>query len=1069
MTLAIAVVCGISLMTAPVKAEPVYYETEDGCVVYEGEETVVMEQPADDLHGRAGTQGKLEAPSNLRIDTSGYVTSIVWDRVAGVSKYNVEFYYEGNNTYRGSILSSNSYSLHDLENKSSGEYTIKVQAVASDTSLNSEWSSLVYQYNKPNAKLNTPTNIRWDENKFGTIIWDSVEGASGYQIIVYYNGKYVGSSSGRFSSCQYDLSSYMGNEGEYKVKIAALSGDINTVSSSGEGSSSNLTFENSEQKLTVPANIRWEGIVLKWDAVENASGYEIEMYLNGQYFGQSNRNDTSCKMDYIFENHGNGTYTFRIRALSNDISKYANSDYASAPDYVVGEQTPEYPEEQVRNFVKRLYQVILNREAEEDGLNAWTKKLLAGKATGAQIVAGFVESDEFTQRELSNEEVVEIMYQAMLGRASDEGGKAGWSKILNNGCSYLNIVNGFSGSVEFNEICGNYGITAGTVELNRQRDKNPQLTAFVARCYTQALDRQYEIDGLEAWCDAIISGRNTPKQVAQNFIFSDEFTQKNLNEEQFVKVLYRTFMGREAEASGLAAWVNVLESGKEDRAKVLEGFSDSAEFDGILQSFGLLSGENNNEAPVDPIKPTVAKPSKITIVCDGTVITEENGGADFYNQLSKELGIQLEFERPNHMYYKDYCAELFASGQADLPDVVLLSAKDYATYASLGYLWDMTDAWEKSEVKNSGRLSRTAVDLVENSKVIGPDGEYHLYGFSAVQGNGCVTYVKQSWLDAAGIKELPKTYAEYYDMLVKMKKTKNAEFVVTANGLIGGETPYINYLPEFYQDAYPEFYEKNGKWIDGFTEQAMKNALQRMADAYAAGIIDPEIINRSGKDCRTLFEEDKFGVFTYWAGQWCGTLTDNIRTKNLYQGADREVLVCLPPIAEVGQYLNRISPQWCITTSCQNPEGVFEYYLQKMLDGGRTQLLWEYGAEGTHWSYEDNKFKLKPTASYPYNHIDGLLKLGEYAADFNGGVDIGLLTVSTETKMSAQKIFNENNRMAPRIKKTDKYNDYIATIQTVRKTVIVDVAMGKLTVEEGMEKYQRECGDMVNEVLKSLN
>lgn len=80
---------------------------------------------------------------------------------------------------------------------------------------------------------------------------------------------------------------------------------------------------------------------------------------------------------------------------------------------------------------------------------------------------------------------------------------------------------------------------------------------------------------------------NTPKQVAQNFIFSDEFTQKNLDSEEYVKVLYRTFMGREADEAGLAAWVKVLESGREDRAKVLEGFSDSVEFDGILQSFGL--------------------------------------------------------------------------------------------------------------------------------------------------------------------------------------------------------------------------------------------------------------------------------------------------------------------------------------------------------------------------------------------------------------------------------------------------------------------------------------------------
>ncbi len=467
------------------------------------------------------------------------------------------------------------------------------------------------------------------------------------------------------------------------------------------------------------------------------------------------------------------------------------------------------------------------------------------------------------------------------------------------------------------------------------------------------------------------------------------------------------------------------------------------------------------------------KPAKITITCDGTVMTEDNAGTDFYKQLEEELGIELVFERPDHAGYKDYCATLFGAGSDNLPDVVLLSADNYATYASLGYLWDMTDAWENSEVKNSGRVSEMGLELFENSKVVGPDGEYHLYGFSAVQGNGCMTYVKQSWLDAAGITTLPKTYAEYYDMLVKMKEAKKAEFVVTANGLIGNEAPYINYLPEFYQDAYPEFYQKDGVWVDGFTEDAMKAAMQRMADAYAAGLIDTEIINRSTKDCRTLFEEDKFGVFTYWAGKWCGNLIKNIQTLNKYPGAETDTIVAMAPIAEVGQYLNRIAPQWCITTNCKNPEGVFEYYLQKMLDGGRAQLLWEYGAEGTHWSYENGTFELKPLPSTgntgSYNHIDGLLKLGEYRSDFNGGVDIGLLTASTETMVSAQEVFNANSKMAPSIKKTDAVNENAATIWTVRKSVIADVVMGKMTVEEGMAKYESECGAAVEEILASLN
>lgn len=471
----------------------------------------------------------------------------------------------------------------------------------------------------------------------------------------------------------------------------------------------------------------------------------------------------------------------------------------------------------------------------------------------------------------------------------------------------------------------------------------------------------------------------------------------------------------------------------------------------------------------------IEKPASIKITCDGTAVREDDNAAAFYEQLEEALGgdIKLEFERPDHSGYKDYIGTLFGAGAGSLPDVVLLSADAYATYASLGYLWDMTDAWENSEVKNSGRVSEVGLGLFEGSKVVGPDGEYALYGFSAVSGNGCTTYIKQSWLDAAGVKELPTTWAEYYDMCKAMKEAKGAEYVISAAGLVGGEAPYINYLPEFYQDAYPEFYEKDGAWVDGFSEDAMKEALQRLADGYADGIIDPEIVSRSTSNCRDLFYEDKFGIFTYWAGKWCNTLTTNLHSKNLYAGADKETLVTLPAIAEVGVYLNRIAPQWCITVDCENPEGVFEYYLSKMLDGGEVQLLWEYGAEGVHWTYENGTFTLLPLPSTgntaSYNHIDGLLKLGEYRSDFNGGKDIGLDVASPAIAQEAAAIFNAANKMAPSIKKTDVMNEYSATIWTVRKSVIADVAMGTMTVEEGMAKYESECGAMVEEILDSLN
>ena len=235
----------------------------------------------------------------------------------------------------------------------------------------------------------------------------------------------------------------------------------------------------------------------------------------------------------------------------------------------------------VRDFENRLYTLVLGREAEEKGLESWTNALISKQSNGVDAGYGFVFSDECKQKNLSNDDFVEILYNTFMNRASDEGGKTAWVSQLNAGVEREKVFEGFIYSAEFADIC------ALVNALTHYRNQNADITKFVARCYTEAMGRDYEPDGLEAWCKVIIEKSNTPKQVAQNFIFSDEFTQKKLDSTEYVKVLYRTFMGREADADGLAAWVNVLESGREDRAKVLEEFSDSAEFAEILASFGL--------------------------------------------------------------------------------------------------------------------------------------------------------------------------------------------------------------------------------------------------------------------------------------------------------------------------------------------------------------------------------------------------------------------------------------------------------------------------------------------------
>lgn len=251
--------------------------------------------------------------------------------------------------------------------------------------------------------------------------------------------------------------------------------------------------------------------------------------------------------------------------------------------------TPDLPdadETQVTAFVSRLYEKVLGRTADETGIGTWVPALCERDITGAAAAQGFFFSEELLAKNLSNEDFVELLYVVLMDRASDPVGKAQWVGYLDGGTSRLGVFRGFAESVEFTNICTAYGIERGNAEGVAGRDLNPGLTAFVARLYTQALGRSYD-DSIDMWCTLINNGEWSINRVStEGFFDSAEFVNKGLNDEEYVKVLYNTFLGREADGGGLAFWVEQLQAGM-SRTEVLSGFSESVEFAGIKAGFGL--------------------------------------------------------------------------------------------------------------------------------------------------------------------------------------------------------------------------------------------------------------------------------------------------------------------------------------------------------------------------------------------------------------------------------------------------------------------------------------------------
>lgn len=263
--------------------------------------------------------------------------------------------------------------------------------------------------------------------------------------------------------------------------------------------------------------------------------------------------------------------------------RYGSGELPEPPE----QEEPDVLPDSAESFVRRLYRYCLGREADEAGLSDWTGRLLSHRENGGEVAAGFLFSEEMKLRNLNNEEYVELLYRVFLARKPDDAGKADWVSKLENGMSRQYVMNGFSGSAEFTEICRNCGFEPGSISTGQMRDKNQQLTAFVARMYEKALGRPFDEDGLNDWCGRLINQNWTPYRVAtEGFFHSREFLNKNTTDEEFVKILYRTFLNREYDAYGLNYWLARLSRG-ESRDGIIAGFANSREFADLMAKYGL--------------------------------------------------------------------------------------------------------------------------------------------------------------------------------------------------------------------------------------------------------------------------------------------------------------------------------------------------------------------------------------------------------------------------------------------------------------------------------------------------
>lgn len=219
----------------------------------------------------------------------------------------------------------------------------------------------------------------------------------------------------------------------------------------------------------------------------------------------------------------------------------------------------------------------------------------------------------------------------------------------------------------------------------------------------------------------------------------------------------------------------------------------------------------------------------------------------------------------------------------DLPDMFSLGTENYLLYRQLvdnEMLADLSEAYEKC----AGDYIKTCFETYDNKNLEAfteDDGALYAiaagrYGYEHNQ-----LWLRQDWLDKAGITELPETIEDIENILTTWKENPPVEGYVgmslNATDIVGGYGAILTADPIFNSfGAAPKTWvrDANGEIVYGSVMPEMKEGLAVLADWYAKGLIDQQFATRTSAGATdALFTGSQSGAaFVPW--WYCYNIAD---------------------------------------------------------------------------------------------------------------------------------------------------------------------------------------------------
>ncbi len=250
---------------------------------------------------------------------------------------------------------------------------------------------------------------------------------------------------------------------------------------------------------------------------------------------------------------------------------------------------PNGKEENVRKYVENLYKTILGRECSYDESSMWTEALCNNTLTAADAIWSFISSEEYITKNTSNESYIKMLYSALFERIPSSDEINIWTQVFDNYHSRKYVYQQFVSSKEFETKCDKYGITEGDITLSENEEYENNTVWFIVRAYRDILGRECSNDEIANNYNAITTQNIGCAEIAMAFTFSDEYTNKNTDNSEYVRMLYKSLLNREASSDEINMWVSGLNDGY-SRKYIFSQFASSQEYIQRCEQYGLNAG-----------------------------------------------------------------------------------------------------------------------------------------------------------------------------------------------------------------------------------------------------------------------------------------------------------------------------------------------------------------------------------------------------------------------------------------------------------------------------------------------